>query len=771
MCFLRIQVAALLCVLLGLAPSVSAQSGAHSDAPAIDGPAAPVAPEVVARESVDRVTVRATRIAKPIIVDGRVDDEVYGQVIAIGDLVQQEPLEGQPATEKTEIWLLYDDENIYVAARCWDSHPEREIAKEMRRDHTGVFDNEFFQIILDTFHDKRNGFSFLINLSGGLADAYVTDERDFNRDWNTIWDAKTARFDQGWSTEIVIPFKSLRYQAGREQVWGANFKRFIGWKNETVYLTRIPAGMGRRGINQISSAATLVGIEAPPAGRNFELKPYAIGDITTDQTKSPALTNDPGANAGLDFKMGVTKGLTADLTLNTDFAQVEVDEQQLNLTRFDVFFAEKREFFLEGQGIFSFGGVRNAPRDSYGPGGNNGTNWNPVDMPNLFFSRRIGLNNGQKIPIRGGGRMTGKAGAYAIGVLNIETGEKDEFGIPATNFGVVRVKRDFLRRSAIGALFTNRSVATSGAGSNQLFGVDGTFSFYENLNVNLYLAKTKTEGVAGRDTSYRAQVDYAADKYGLQLEQLFLDDQFDPQVGFAVRKAFRRSSAFVRYSPRPKSLKGLRKISYDATYNYIASPSGQVQSRYGEIGLRGDMQNGDGWAAEYAWNYEFLQRPFAISRNVTLPVGAYSFPEARVMYYFGQQRALLSGMLKVTRGDFYDGTRTELTTTRGRVGFGSHLSVEPGITIAWVDLPLGTFTTTVGVLRTTWTVTPRMTLAGLSQYISSARTLGTNIRFRWEYTPGSDVFVVYDDNRDSPLGVLRLQSRSFVVKFTRLLRR
>ena len=766
------QLAMMLCLVLGLALTASAQASGDTRDVSISGPTPPQPPEVVTRESIDRVTVRATRIAEPMVLDGRLDEETYARVASIGGFIQQEPREGEPASERTNVWLLFDDRNIYVSARCWDSHPERLVSKEMRRDHSGLYENDVFMVTLDTFHDRRNAFAFLVNLSGGLSDAYITDERDFNRDWNTVWDAKTARFEQGWTVEIVIPFKSLRYPAGQAQVWGVNFRRQVGWKNENTFLTRIPGVLRRSGHHKVSSSATLVGIETPKSVRNVEIRPYGIADMTTDRISAPPISNAVGWDAGLDVKIGVTKGLTADVSLNTDFAQVEVDEQQVNLTRFNVFFPEKRDFFLEGQGIFNFGGVRGGGRSFIGPGGAmSGTNPSPADVPTLFFSRRIGLDNGQKVPVRVGARVTGKAGPYSIGLLDIQTGDEPRFGVPSTNFGVVRLKRDILRRSAIGVLFTNRSATASGQGTNQLFGVDGVFSFYENLNVNTYVAKTRTGGSAGRDGSYRVQLDYAADRYGLQLEHNFLDERFNPEVGFIRRRAFRRSSTFIRFSPRPVSIKAVRKFTWDATYDYITDVDGQLQSRYAEAAFRTDLQNGDSMAVEYALNFEFLLKPFAIAEDVTLPIGGYSFPEARVMYYFGPQRRM-SGTLKVTRGRFYDGTRTEFATFKNRITITSQISIEPGLTVDWVELPSGRFTTTLGVARLTWALTPRMVFGALTQYDSTTHALGTNIRFRWEYTPGSDLFIVYNDNRETghrsaPI----LQSRSLVVKLTRMFRR
>ena len=344
------------------------------------------------------------------------------------------------------MWLLFDDRNVYVSAICWDSHPERIVANDMRRDSSVLFPgNDNFVVNFDTFHDRRNGFGFLVNAIGGRTDGQITDER-WSRDWNAIWDVKTASFENGWTAEVAIPFKSLRYRPGREQTWGFNARRINKWKNEISFLAPIPAAVGQQGLFRPSMAATLVGIEAPAGSKNLEIKPYVTADLTSDLTASPRISNDPHGDAGLDLKYGVTQNLTADFTYNTDFAQVEADEQQVNLTRFSLFFPEKREFFLENQGTFAFGGV-----------------------PTMFYSRRVGLTQGRAVPIQGGGRMTGRVGRFSLGMLNMQTREEpreqvpvNQLAVPSTNFSVVRVKRDILRRSNIGMIFTRRAPTVGG---------------------------------------------------------------------------------------------------------------------------------------------------------------------------------------------------------------------------------------------------------------------------------------------------------------------
>jgi hypothetical protein len=720
---------------------------------------------VVTRSDNGDVTVRATRISRPPQLDGRLTEELYANTPAIDGFLQQEPDEGAPATEKTEVWLFFDDRNIYVSARLHDSQPEREVISEMRRDGQGTNDNESFGVVFDTFHDRRNGFLFQVSLAGGLFDGYITDERDMSRDWSTVWDARTARLPDGWTAEMAIPFKSLRFPPTGGD-WGINLKRVVKWKNENQYLTRMPGALGRRAINKLSSAATLVGLETPQAGRNIELKPYGIAGATADRPFGLPPASEGNADGGIDVKLGITDGVTADVTYNTDFAQVEEDEQQANLTRFSVLFPEKREFFLEGQGIFSFGGVSTRPPGGGGSGFGNPT---AADVPVMFFSRRIGLVDGTTVPIDVGGRVTGKAGDYSIGLIDIRTAGVDTIGITPTNFGVVRVKRDILRRSAVGVLLTDRSRSTFGPGRGRMAGIDGVFSFFENLNFNTYVAGSDNPGSDGGSLSYRGQLDYNADRYGLQLERLAVGEHFTPDVGFMRREAFSRNSLYARYSPRPASAI-VRKMFYEAVFDYITNPRNQLESRQALLAAKSELQNVDSLGVELARNYESLVSPFEVSPGVVIPAGGYGFSEVHLLYNFGPQRPL-SANVTFEFGQFYGGTRTSISTSRGRVQITPQLMLEPGLTINAVRLPQGDFTATLLSTRTTYTMTPRMSASALTQYNSGESSLSTSVRFRWEYQPGSDLFVVLTDNRDTlSRGFPELRNRAVIVKLTRLFR-
>ena len=416
------------------------QSVSSTMASRILGPPAPNAGEAVSRDADGGVTLRAFRLSEPLTVDGVLDDPVYDQVPAAGGFLQQEPNEGAPASEDTRVWVLYDAENLYIAADL--EHPGPLMAGERRRDHMSIGWNDSFQIVLDTFYDRRNGFLFHTNPLGALYDAQVTDERNTNADWNTVWWVKSRTVEGGWTTEIRIPFRSLRYASGGAQLWGINFQRNIKHRNEKVFFTPTPQAYDRQALIRLSNAATLVGLEAPAGSRRMELKPYAIGS----QANAPLrdINDEWSGDLGADFKFGVTDGLTADVTWNTDFAQVEDDETQVNLSRFSLFYPEKREFFLEGQGVFDFGGRQTRAFGGQGPS----------DAPIPFFSRSIGISGGSAVPILGGARLHGRAGAYTMGLMNIQTGTVGGLDVESTNFSAFRVKRDIFARSNIGVIAT-----------------------------------------------------------------------------------------------------------------------------------------------------------------------------------------------------------------------------------------------------------------------------------------------------------------------------
>ncbi|MEQ1573538.1 MAG: DUF5916 domain-containing protein, partial [Vicinamibacterales bacterium] len=394
------------------AESIVAKLNLPSD---FDGAPPPELPAAVSRDAEGRTTVRAVRLTAPLRIDGNLDEELYRTVTPISDFIRVEPQPGTPASEKTEVWISFDKDNIYVSVRASESQPERMIINEMRRDSSAVWQNENFLFCFDTFYDRRNSAMFQFNPIGGRMDGQVTNENQTNFDLNPIWKLEVRQVDGGWTGEAAVPFKSLRFKPGNSQIWGFQTRRVNRWKNEISYLTSLPSGQGIAGYQRVSRYATMVGLEVPPGSRALDVKPFLTSDVTTDLAATPRVRNDVGTAFGFDAKYSVTPNLTADFTYNTDFAQVEADEQQVNLTRFSLFFPEKREFFLENQGLFSFAS-----------GGNttiNATSAQNSDTPTLFYSRSIGLDAGREVPIEGGGRLSGRVGRYSVGLLNIQTGD------------------------------------------------------------------------------------------------------------------------------------------------------------------------------------------------------------------------------------------------------------------------------------------------------------------------------------------------------------
>jgi hypothetical protein len=756
-------------VLVASAWCYSAPAAAQSLSLYPDAPPEPAAPEVVVRDAEGRATVRAVRISEPLRIDGALDEALYRDVRSISDFIQVEPNAGQAATERTETWVAFDNDFVYVSFKVWDTRMDTLIATEMRRDSTNSWQgNDLVSFIFDTFYDRRTSFTFTMNPLGGRSDGTMINDRQYSSDWNPVWETKTGRFDGGWTVEAAVPFKSLRYRPGTAQVWGFNAMRVKRSKNEVSTLTRVPPARGQSGFQNAQFAASLVGLEAPPSGANLDIKPYAISSVTTDHVVTPRV-NDPEAEAGLDVKYAVTQGLVADLTVNTDFAQVEADEQQINLTRFNLFFPEKRDFFLENQGTFAFGGVAiNSLGGNFGGGFIGSSSAAPI----MFYSRRIGLYGDQQVPLNVGGRLTGRAGAYSIGVLNIQTGDKtEELDAPATNFSVFRIKRDVLRRSSIGLLFTNRSESVIGTGGNRAYGVDGTFAFFENLQINTYWAATDTDGLRGQATdSYRGQLDYSGDRYTVQLERLKIGDNFNPEVGFLRRDDMMRDYARFKFSPRPRNPSAIRKYVYDASIEYIENGAGRLETRERAAEFALEFQSADRLTVNYTNSFEYLPRPLRIG-EVVLPAGStYQFDTVRVGYSIGQQRKIAAN-LTAEYGTFYSGRKTTLSAARGRVPITNQLSVEPTYSFNDVTLDEGDFTTHLAGSRVTYSMTPMMFVSALIQYNSGINAVSTNARFRWEYRPGSELFVVYNEERNTQARSFpTLNNRAFIVKINRLFR-
>jgi len=736
-------------------PGQGGTVGEPRDFPEIHGPPPPVAPDTIRRDDHGQATLRAVRLSQPIELDGRLEEAVYSEVPSAADFIQQFPREGQPATEPTEVWIFFDEHTLYISGYCHETQPDRAVANELRRDHNNIFQGDNITVVFDTFYDRRNGFFFQTNRLGAVRDQAISEGQQLVA-WNTAWDVRSAVTEGGWTFEMAIPFKSLRYRKPGPQIWGINFRRVVKWKNETSLLTAMPSSYGNAAVSQMQEAGTLVGLETPGLAKNIEIKPYGLSSLTTNRLADQPFDNEGDAAFGVDVKYGITSSLTADLTVNTDFAQVEEDLQQVNLTRFSLQFPEKRDFFLEGQGIFAFG---DRARVSAGS-----------DVPILFFSRRVGLSGGQSVPVRIGGRINGKAGPFDIGLLNIQTGRKDSAGAVPTNFSVVRIKRDILRRSSIGVIATERMETSGGDRSNFAAGADAVFRFTDEATLTGYFAQTKTGGVTREDKSYRGRFDFVADRYGLALEHLLVGRQFNPEIGFLRRRDFRRNYILGRFSPRPSKNKVIRKFSWEGSFDRVTNAaSGAIENRTVMGTFDIEFHNSDLASLDYTHDYEVLPAAFTISPGVVVPAGPYTSDKVKGSYTLGQQRKL-SGTATASWGTFYEGHRVEATYS-GRMGFSPRFAVEPGLTLNWVNLPFGDFTAKLASARFIFTPNPRLSVSGLVQVNAAADTLSSSLRLRWEYTPGSEMFLVYSDGYDTsaatPIGLL---NRSLAFKITKLLR-
>ena len=731
--------------------------------------------EMVTRDAQGHAVLRTTRLPSAVTLDGRLDEPFYQTVPAASGFLQQEPTEGGPASDKTDVWVFFDDKNIYVSARLWETHPDRRVTSDMRRDASNLYNNDHIAVMFDTFDDRRNAFGFSSNAQGGMFDWQVTNEQPSNN-WNGLWEVKTANFDQGWTVEMVIPFRSMRFKEGSQE-WGINFRRMVRWRNELTFLSQVPISWGRRGLSKVSSVGTLVGLESPTKLQNLDVKPYALGSGTTNHRSTPPLSNHGAAEFGVDAKWGITQSVVTDFTYNTDFAQVEDDEAQVNLTRFSVLFPEKRDFFLEGQDVFNFagagsnqGGGGQGPTAINGGGGGGSSSVTPI----VFFSRRIGLQNNKVIPILGGARLLGRGDGYQIGALQMRTEEVDAAGAPATDFSVVRINKDLLKRSRVGMIATRRGPGAAGGDEGYSYGVDSTITPLEELTINGYWAGTAGgAGGAGASvndrSSYRANVNWNADLTGLQVEHLFLGDRFNPEIGFLRRSAFRRTYGQGRFSPRPARWKAVRKFYYEGSYDYFEDRNGRPESREAQAAYRMEWSNGDQGAVEYSGVFERLKAPFQVTPGVIVPAGEYDFRQAKLLFTSSPQRPV-SGTLTLNYGGFYGGTLKELTW-RGRVEFGPRFYAEPTVSLNLFKTPYGDGDANIISSRLTYTLTPRMFASALVQYQSASNAVSTNARFRWEYQPGSELFVVYSDGRNTTgPGFPELDNRSLVVKVTKLFR-
>ncbi len=716
-------------------------------------PPPPDVPEVIRRGDNGQATLRATRIREPLKVDGQLDEDIYQVVKPITDFVQSVPDNGAPATQRTEAWIFFDERNFYIAARLYDSRPPAQwLANDMRRDISTSQDD--FGIGLDTFHDRRNGYQFYTNALGRRTEQEITNEgAQVNGDYNPVWMVRTARFDGGWTTEFSIPFKSLRYQAGRTQEWGLQMRRTIRDRGEWSWITPLPISVGTQGNLRQSTFPTLVGIEVPPVTRKLEVKPYVTSSVVTDRQALEPYANDPNGNVGLDLKYGVTQNIILDVTARTDVAQVEADDQQVNLTRFNIAFPEKREFFLEGQNLFTPPSVG-------------------ANTPSLFYSRQIGLQGGRVVPILFGPRLQGKVGRPAFGAMNVTTGEEAVSGARQTTFTVARLKRDILRRSFVGMLVTDRTASLRDPGQrSSMLGLDSSFGFFQNVTITGLYAKSTAPGVAGPNNTYGARYNYDHDRYGLTAGHLFVAKGFAPEVGFVARDDLRQTVYSGRFSPRPARTSRVMQYSFTGGQTYTANAANQLRTNVVSGAFSVTFRDTQAARVEVEQTRDILDRPFRIVRDVAIPAGSYDFTTTTGTYTLNTARRI-NGNVSFSTGSFYGGTDRS-ASYGGRVAVSAHLAVEPSVTFRWTDLPGGSFTTQQYRARVFFAFTPWVFLSSLLQYNTNNHVVGTNIRLRWEYIPGSEFFVAYNEERtaDDPRALVQgLRNRTLAFKFNRFVR-
>ena len=623
--------------------------------------------------------------------DGKLDEPIYAATAAITGFVQQEPDEFKPATEKTEAWVFFDDDNIYVSARCCESHPERRVANEMRRDTEQLRQNDTFAVLFDTFHDRRNGYLFYANADRRARRQpghrrRPAQRRLEHRVGRQDRHASTAAGPSRWRSRS----SRCAISPARDQTWGINLRRVVRWKNEWSYLAQVPRALTTfRGILKISSAGTLVGLQAPSGSRNLEVKPYALAGVSTDRTvDADPVERRHRARVGGDVKYGITQNLTADLTINTDFAQVEVDEQQVNLTRFNLFFPEKRDFFLEGLGIFAFAG-----RASAGLGGRVRRHAVPVLQP-PHRPRRLGRES-RCAPAAA---LTGKAGELHVRrPQRADRRRRGRRGVDAANFTVLRAKRDILRRSSIGGMFTHRTATPGRVGSNDGYGVDATLSFYQNVRFDAYLAGTRSEGRDGDDLSYRGFFDYNADRYGLQARSP--GRRAELSSGGRVRAAHRHAPQL-----RPGALTARGRQSCRTCASCRCRPASTTSPTTHESARHARARRGRSrpssptatWrASRYTDSFERLIRPFAIVHRRRRSRSAATISTPLQRRYTGGQQRRVSGEVVFEAGTFYNGDRQSIAVNAARMQVTPQLSLEPSLSINWVDLAQGAFTATV----------------------------------------------------------------------------
>jgi hypothetical protein len=676
-----------------------------------------------------RKAASVTRTADVITVDGALDEAGWHQAPTIGELTQRQPDEGQSPTQRTDVRLLYDRDYLYIGVNAYDAEPHRVIGTQMARDVSLASDDRI-EILLDTFRDQRSAFYFATNPAGALVDGLVANGQ-LNTDWDAIWDVRTRRTDQGWSAEFAIPFKSLSFPSA-STVWGFNVARHIYRRLEE---NRWSGATLDTQLYQLSEAGELTNLEGLTQGIGLDVRPFLAGRWLRTEGNS-----DGNGEPGLDVFYNITPSLKLTATFNTDFGETEVDARQINLSRFSVLFPEKRSFFLQGAGVFNFASIGPEPAGGIPPTG--------ADVY-PFFSRRIGLLDGQEVPLDAGVKLTGTVGRTDVGLLSVRTGDLDVVG--EETFLVGRVKRNLLQESYVGAIFTAGNPREGQSG--QTFGLDmrlATTRFLgrqNNFVMDGYAVRSVNEGVSGRDWSYGFAAHYPNDKFNAQVAYREIQENFDPALGFVQRGNVRLFRAAGSYNPRPRGFLNVQQMFHDVYYTrFTRLDNGEVESwdLYVTL-LDWHLSSGDNLHGMFDFNptYERLFEPFEISPGVVLLPGEYRFTRFRSNLLSTATKRRLSGSVNLTYGGYWSGKAEQLTTS-------VTYKVPPQFTVTlatnqtFARLPEGDFIARIFTSNVSYAATPRLSFSNLIQYDNRSRNLGWQSRMRWTLQPGSDLFLAFN---------------------------
>ncbi len=680
--------------------------------------AGPVAPALA--QDRDVPSLRLARVVAPPIIDGMLDDPAWAQAAVINDLWQVEPLEGAQPSQRTEVRIAYDDDFIYFGVRCFDHEPDRIIASQLKRDGSLEADDRI-EIVIDPFFDRRNGFLFATNPVGARFDALIESNRRVFEDWDGIWYCRATIDEQGWSAEIAIPFKTISFNP-RTSRWGFNIERTVRRNNERI---RWSSPLQNKQLQSIADAGVLDGIEGITQRLGLDVKPWGKIAYRDDDTGA----EDVDLDGGLDVFYKFTPSLTLSLTVNTDFAETEVDERQVNLTRFPLFFPEKRDFFLQDEGIFAFGGIFRNP------------------LP--FFSRRIGLDaSGGPVDLEVGAKLTGRVGSFNIGALTIAQDASATTG--SKIFTVIRPKVNVLEESTVGLIATIGDALSNE--DNAVVGSDfnyrtSTLFGDKVLEGHAWFQHSSTTGAEGDDTAWGVKLRYPNDRVNWSLDASEIGDRFNAGLGFVPRRGIREYIGRWRYRWRPQE-SGIRTIDTGIRGELITNlghDTETVEISLDAIEIRNDI--GDAVSLELEFNREVLDAPFEIQPGIVVPIGDYRFNRVRGEVATSDARPL-SLRAAVEGGEFFNGDRLDIELeAEWRVS--PHLFLSFGWEQSDVDLPAGEFQVQIAQARISILPSPDLSWTNFIQWDNVSDTLAINSRLRWIIEPGNEVFFVVNQGFDT----------------------